>query len=460
MSRMSLLDNSQRIVDPFLLKVLETHRGQSGFTDILRSIQVEQNEIVDYSFSTNIIVQGCAGSGKTMILFHRLTNLLHNLDKMQKKITLSRVAIIIPNDGFREYIKDLAWSLGVDKIKTFTMDEYLLSKIDNAICKIFKDEVSDTVNSSGKERKESSHINLVNRIKLSLDNDSSDSREVIFSDDVASKLSSFIRDFEQNRKLMLIKRDEDRLKKSAIKKPQWDSEYNKWLKKSLDTIRDFREEKMEEFVALFLNGKLNREYLLGLLNEICRNGDLDDYKPDSDDLIMIDEGQDYGFFEYATIKSINPDCIINIYGDIDQKIFERGIDEWRCVQTLFNAKFFELNQDYRNSSQIVDYINTCFNKNIISVGFSTKDVEDVAIGKLPVYIEYEEKLLKHKVVVISEKPELYDDIFDTAKILTVEQVKGLEFDTVFISPEIAHKNDNYRYVAYTRALCHLYILND
>ena len=103
-------------------------------------------------------------------------------------------------------------------------------------------------------------------------------------------------------------------------------------------------------------------------------------------------------------------------------------------------------------------MNKTFNKNILSVGFSTKDVEEVDLNKLPVYLEYEDKILKHSVAIITEKPEIYRGISESIKILTVKQIKGLEFDAVFVSPEISNESDNYRYVSYTRALDHLYIL--
>ena len=70
-------------------------------------------------------------------------------------------------------------------------------------------------------------------------------------------------------------------------------------------------------------------------------------------------------------------------------------------------------------------MNKTFNKNILSVGFSTKDVEEVDLNKLPVYLEYEDKILKHSVAIITEKPEIYRGISEPIKILTVKQKNGL-----------------------------------
>lgn len=66
------------VIDPFLLTVLKDKRRQNRLTDIIRSIQANQNDIIRKPLSESFIVQGCAGSGKTMILLHRLSYLKFN----------------------------------------------------------------------------------------------------------------------------------------------------------------------------------------------------------------------------------------------------------------------------------------------------------------------------------------------------------------------------------------------
>lgn len=451
--------NNSKIVDPFLLKALEQHRGQSEFSDILRSIQNEQNEIVDYDIERNTVVQGCAGSGKTMILFHRLANILYNIETVSKKITANRIAVIIPNDNFKNYIKNLTWSLGVEKIRTYTMDEYLLSKVEDVTQRIFKSEFSETI-SGNRGRKDSSYSLLMNRIRRNIIGDTSESEKVAFRENIATSLLNFITKYEDTHRKMISERNIEQEKRIERKRPGKDPEHEKWLKKSLKKIRDYRENAMDQFVSEFLDGKLNRDYIIGFLNTICIEDNLSEYRPSPDDLVMIDEGQDYGYLEYVVLKEISSDGIFNIYGDTDQKIYERGIAKWNDVRKLFDAHYFELNQDYRNSNQIVDFVNKTFNKNFLSVGFNTKDVEEVSLNKLPVYLEYEDKILKHNIAIITEKPEMYKGVSEPIKVLTVKQIKGLEFDTIFVSPEISNESDNYRYVSYTRALDHLYILNE
>lgn len=452
--------SNSKIADPFLLKVLKQHRGQSEFTDILRSIQDEQNEIVDFDIKKNMIVQGCAGSGKTMILFHRLANILYNINAGLVKIAPGRIAVIIPNDNFRNYIKDLTWSLGIDGIRTYAMDEYLLSKVEETMKRIFTEETDDCIKENPKKREVDDFDDFMSNVRKNVIGDSSESAKITFDDGVARSLVSFICEYKNVHKRMVDERREERDKRFERKRPGVDSEYNRWRTKSLEAIRKHRGDAMKQLEKEFLDGKLSREYMIGFLNVFYANYNLVKYSPNSDDLVMIDEGQDYGFLEYELLKTISPFGFFNIYGDIDQKIYERGISEWDNIQKLFDAQYFELNVDYRNSNQVVEFVNETFNKEIVSVGFSAKDVEKIPLSKLPVYLEYEDRILKHNIAIITEKPEIYKGISGPIKIFTVKEIKGLEFDTIFISPEISHENYNCQYVSYTRALSHLYILSE
>ena len=65
-------------VDPFLMDILIKNRHIHKLTDIIKTIQSNQNSIIRQPLNSNLIVQGCAGSGKTMIMLHRLSYLKFN----------------------------------------------------------------------------------------------------------------------------------------------------------------------------------------------------------------------------------------------------------------------------------------------------------------------------------------------------------------------------------------------
>ena len=120
------------VVDPFLLTVLRDKRRQTRLTNIIRTIQQNQNDIIRRPLNETFIVQGCAGSGKTMIMLHRLSYLLFN----NKYMPLRGVKIITPNKYFDAYINDLSVELGLTSIVRFSVEEYYVDLIHRYSSKI------------------------------------------------------------------------------------------------------------------------------------------------------------------------------------------------------------------------------------------------------------------------------------------------------------------------------------
>ncbi len=124
------LDISYNIIDSFLKKVLINSRSNHKLTNIISSIQVNQNKIIETNFDSNIIVQGCAGSGKTVIMLHRISYLKGH---MKDRLKFSDIKIITPSKDFNFHISSLTSELGVSDINLFTIEEYyhyLISNID------------------------------------------------------------------------------------------------------------------------------------------------------------------------------------------------------------------------------------------------------------------------------------------------------------------------------------------
>ncbi len=65
------------ISDEFLQELLE-RRSSPEFKNIVFSIQKRQGEIIQAPFNRHMVVQGCAGSGKSMIMLHRIPILLYD----------------------------------------------------------------------------------------------------------------------------------------------------------------------------------------------------------------------------------------------------------------------------------------------------------------------------------------------------------------------------------------------
>ena len=108
------------VTEPFLIRILNEKRKARELTPIIISMQEEQNNINRLPMDKNIIVQGCAGSGKTMVLLHRMSYLKFNYPDLNWE----RVKIITPNEMFNTHINALSQRLELSKIQRITVEKY------------------------------------------------------------------------------------------------------------------------------------------------------------------------------------------------------------------------------------------------------------------------------------------------------------------------------------------------
>lgn len=116
------------IFDPFLKEILESRKEKHEITDIIETIQEKQYEIITLPERSEFIVQGVAGSGKTMIMLHRLSHLLYNNESLRP----SDILVITPSDSFNAFIDELSAILELEKVKTSTLNGYFLRLLKNA----------------------------------------------------------------------------------------------------------------------------------------------------------------------------------------------------------------------------------------------------------------------------------------------------------------------------------------
>lgn len=107
--------------DELLQEALEG-KADVRLTEIVSTIQKEQNEIIRAHLRQPILVQGAAGSGKTTIALHRISYFLYT---MGEHFNAEQLMILAPNHLFIEYIGDVLPELGVDKICQTTYADYV-----------------------------------------------------------------------------------------------------------------------------------------------------------------------------------------------------------------------------------------------------------------------------------------------------------------------------------------------
>ncbi|MCM3003245.1 RNA polymerase recycling motor HelD [Priestia koreensis] len=101
-------------------------KADHRLTEIVSTIQAEQNQIIRADLNRPIIVQGAAGSGKTTIALHRISYFLyHYADSFRPE----ELMIIAPNRMFIDYIGDVLPELGVNRIRQTTYIDYMQEAI-------------------------------------------------------------------------------------------------------------------------------------------------------------------------------------------------------------------------------------------------------------------------------------------------------------------------------------------
>jgi DNA helicase II / ATP-dependent DNA helicase PcrA len=107
--------------DELLQKSL-SGKADNRLTEIVATIQNEQNEVIRASLQHPIIVQGAAGSGKTTIALHRISYFLYSFGY---RFPPEKLMILAPNRLFIDYISAVLPELGVNKINQTTYVDFM-----------------------------------------------------------------------------------------------------------------------------------------------------------------------------------------------------------------------------------------------------------------------------------------------------------------------------------------------
>ena len=119
--------DEENILDPFLREIIKSRKEESAVKDIIQTIQEKQYEIITQPENKNFVLQGCAGSGKTMVMLHRLSYLMYNNEDIKPRDAL----VITPSNSFNAFIDELAQILELERVKTVTAFEYYLQVLKN-----------------------------------------------------------------------------------------------------------------------------------------------------------------------------------------------------------------------------------------------------------------------------------------------------------------------------------------
>lgn len=190
-------------------------------------------------------------------------------------------------------------------------------------------------------------------------------------------------------------------------------------------------------------------------------------------VLFFDEAQDIHSVEYKLFRAILPDFSINAYGDIQQSIInEASVEDWRNID--YSIEVIEMNQNYRNSVEITEFVNKKLGMNMKSIGINESEVEVSNTADLKQIVKkLITELKRNRIAIISNasisNPVNYLNIIEfqnsisfnkvekeKISIISVQEAKGLEFETVIVIEKGLSNKE--LYVAYTRALKKLIVI--
>lgn len=137
--------DEENVLDPYLRDIIKNRKEETAVKDIIETIQEKQYEIITCPNRTDFVLQGCAGSGKTMVMLHRLSYLMYNNEEIKPRDVL----ILTPSNSFNAFIDELAAVLELERVKTATVYEYFLQVLKNE--NVF---VADKIDETQKESEE------------------------------------------------------------------------------------------------------------------------------------------------------------------------------------------------------------------------------------------------------------------------------------------------------------------
>lgn len=374
--------------DEFLLSQLNKRLGKK-LSDIVSTIQEQQNSIIRDGLGKASILQGVAGSGKTTIVLHRLAYLLF---AFEKNINPEKSLIIAPNKMFLDYISDVLPSLGVygvesntyifwakkvlswDESHSISPTELLSSKEVKGsmeflyLLKDFLNEYEDELlrdlkhpNRAAVERRylelkeKYPQIALEERMLLSIERATLEEKlnrthvGSYFSEESDTAISKEVRDYL---KKMLSPLEIYRrfFESDSTNIPYDVAKYTKGMLKKKKGVLHYATEDLAPLVYILFWLKGSKEF--------------------ERDYVIADEAQDMSPMQILTLSMISKGSNLMLAGDLAQSIIPPFyINDWKKLISFisaevkgFSANLYELNKCYRTTVEIVEYANKILKK--------------------------------------------------------------------------------------------------
>ena len=496
------VDTDANINDVILLEALGGNSSVK-MKSVVATIQKEQDAIIRNRTAYNLIVDGRAGSGNTVIAMHRLAWLLYNY----KTLDSDKVMILSPNSIFGDYISDVLPELEENSVPEKEFDSLLeeLLYIDEEYeTKLEQSEFiidsGDQENQRIRNLKVKSSIGFYDRFNEFLERYVSEIKFRTFhyqkveytGDDISAMFNGrFSRKpvYErfENIAYFIVDRVEDNSpkefpeeKKNNLARQIQKQMVNLFAERNLVKLYvDFLAEMEPEYpgISEYKNeyGKICYEDILPILYLQVYFYGCNTYNNIKH--LVIDEMQDYTIFQYAILDRIFG-CKKTILGDRYQVLFYNPEETVVDVLTKIFAKrngqggyeLMELSESYRSTAEITEFCNNILGDE--GIGGNTVErhgrvPEEIQCGSLDEAVEFINDKLSYGdmdaydniAILTNDEADAYEvyrqlSEYTEVTLITNQSVvysggvvvlpkflaKGMEFDAVYVMTDGTYKN--------------------
>ena len=419
-----VFDSAIDVKDDILQMVL-SNNSSDKLKDVIMTIQQEQDEIIRKERTSNIVVNGVAGSGKTTIALHRVAYLLYNYRKELE----DKVLILGPNGIFMEYISQVLPSLGEVGVKQETFASFALKEMNSELYIISFDKYLEKILSEDKEFIEDAKyknsyeiIEDLDNLVKEMDKDYFHVEDVKYFGDLVISKEEIEEMFNKHYEYMPLFRRSEKIKRIILSKIKdkrdekvW--ELNEEIRKEKEKLTpeellieennlEFRRKlRIREIVKEVMDSRakldswISREDVLDIYDRF--NGNKKEYtindlapilylaiklegKKATKDYrhVVIDEAQDYSPLQFKVVRELTGTKYFTVVGDVNQRLIKYSdlapMMELGKIFDDVNPDIYNLNKSYRSTYEIMEYANKYLDEDrIIPIVRHGKPVEEI-----------------------------------------------------------------------------------
>ncbi|MHC5247492.1 HelD family protein [Enterococcus sp. LJL90] len=478
--------------DLFLNETLNKASNQQMKT-IIQTIQKEQNQIIRQAPTTDIIIQGVAGSGKTAIALHRLAYLLY---QERENLKSENVLILSPNKVFANYISSVLPELGEHDLRQLSFEELALKNCNLTVHQSLQQELSQVLNDPDSSESQVYRYKQSEKFALSLeiflDNQRSKLWEApLITSELTAPIVELQNIFSEEVPLLRLIQKASRLltkdftgKKRLQQQQIIQKEFTKRLaySDSLTSYQKFLATLDKNFHLKTKIVKSSDLYPLLFIEHYFTGLTVDK----SVKYLVVDEMQDYSLLQFKILQRLF--TARKIYcGDTQQTLIPKEQDFLQQLAGLLDQpKLFFLKKSYRSTFEIIQFAQNFLPPNMLEpLDRHGKPVSRLQSSQ-PLHLQIKEQLRHFEkgpwqtcgIICqnANQVQELATQIADnTVQIVTEDSraitqpivlssqqfAKGLEFDMVILPMTQANNSDShFLYIAATRALHELVVLEE